>query len=268
MKKISVITINFNNIAGLRDTLRSVRVQSNKEFEYIVIDGGSTDGSKELLEDNKDIIDVLISEPDKGIYDAMNKGTAHAHGEYVMFVNSGDKIADADTMEKLSGMHLESDICFCKVRNRNANGKKAIWCPPLENKLSLQFLRWNTLHHPGAIIKRDLQCKIPYNINLKICSDRQFFIHALILENASYQTLDIVLNEFAPAGTSGSDATQKMEDEAKIILDTLFTERQRRDIEKNNFMIQEISEPLTHYFGKTKFICAVNGALFKILKIK
>lgn len=165
-------------------------------------------------------------------------------------------------------MHLESDICFCKVINRKANGEKEIWCPPLENKLSLQFLRWNTLHHPGAIIKRDLQCKIPYNINLKICSDRQFFIHALILENASYQTLDIELNEFAPAVTSGNDATQKMDAEDKIILDTLFTERQRRDIEKNNFMIQEISAPLTRYFGKAKLVCKINKQIFRIFGIK
>lgn len=268
MKKISVITINFNNIAGLRDTLRSVREQSYKEFEYIIVDGGSSDGSKELLEENKDIIDVLISERDKGIYDAMNKGAAHARGEYVMFVNSGDKIADVDTMEEIAKFKLESDICFCKVRNMRTDGSSCIWVPPAESKLSLQYLRSNLLHHPGAIIRNNLQRKYPYDVNLKICSDRRFFIEALILGNATYQTVDIVLNEFAPAGTSCDEAAAKMAEEDERILDSLFTERQLRDIGKNNFFVQEISAPLTRYYVKTKLICKINKFLFRLLGIK
>ena len=268
MAQITVITINYNNRDGLKDTLESIHNQSCKDFQYIVVDGGSTDGSADLLNEYGKDTDVCIIEPDRGIYDAMNKGVKYADGDYVMFVNSGDRIADNDTMAKLKDLALNSDICFCKVRNRLEDGKYCIWAPPSEDKLSVQFLRWNILHHPGALIKTELQKRIPYNINLRICADRQFFMQALINENASYETLDVILNEFAPAGTSGSNARQKMFEEDEAILDALFTERLLRDIRRSNWMTQQISAPLTHYYGKAKLFCRINRLLFKILQIK
>ena len=88
---ISIITINFNDKIGLQRTFDSVFAQDFNDFEYIVIDGGSNDGSKELIEENTDKISYWISEPDKGIYNAMNKGIKVANGEYLLFLNSGDK---------------------------------------------------------------------------------------------------------------------------------------------------------------------------------
>ena len=88
MKKYTIITINFNNSAELRQTIESVLGQTMKDFEYIVIDGGSTDGSVEVIKDYADHIDYWVSEPDKGVYNAMNKGLGKAHGEYVNFMNS------------------------------------------------------------------------------------------------------------------------------------------------------------------------------------
>ena len=82
--KLSVITINYNNRDGLKKTIESVVNQTYKDFEYIIIDGGSTDGSVEVLKEYSDKIDYWVSEPDKGIYNAMNKGIDIAKGEYVM----------------------------------------------------------------------------------------------------------------------------------------------------------------------------------------
>lgn len=84
-KRLSIITINYNNLEGLKKTVESVVNQTWQEFEYIVIDGGSTDGSATYLESQNDKITYWVSEPDKGIYSAMNKGIAKATGEYLLF---------------------------------------------------------------------------------------------------------------------------------------------------------------------------------------
>ena len=95
---ISVITINFNERVGLERTFESVFNQTFQDFEYIVIDGGSNDGSKELIEENTEKISYWISEPDKGIYNAMNKGISVAKGDYLLFLNSGDILYKNDVL--------------------------------------------------------------------------------------------------------------------------------------------------------------------------
>ena len=90
MIKISIITINYNDKIGLTKTLNSVISQSWQDFEFIVIDGGSTDGGREVIEQYKDKIDYWVSEPDNGIYDAMNKGVLNSSSDFVLFINSGD----------------------------------------------------------------------------------------------------------------------------------------------------------------------------------
>lgn len=102
MPKISVITVNYNNREGLRATLQSTLAQTYSDYEYIVIDGGSTDGSKTLLEDQATRVDHWVSEPDGGIYPAMNKGIAIASGEYLLFMNSGDTFYDAEVLEQVA----------------------------------------------------------------------------------------------------------------------------------------------------------------------
>lgn len=87
--KYSIITINYNNADGLRRTIESVVNQTYKDIEYIIIDGGSTDGSVDVIKEYGSQIDYWVSEPDKGIYNAMNKGILQAHGEYLNFMNSG-----------------------------------------------------------------------------------------------------------------------------------------------------------------------------------
>ena len=88
--KITVITVNFNNLNGLKRTIPSVLSQTYNQYEYIIVDGGSTDGSKEYIEQYSPLIDEWVSEPDKGVYNAMNKAIKMAHGEFCIFMNSGD----------------------------------------------------------------------------------------------------------------------------------------------------------------------------------
>ena len=98
--KLSVITICYNDRNGLLKTLESVKSQSSHDFQYIVIDGASKDGSADLLTEYASVIDYSVSESDKGIYNAMNKGIREAKGEYCLFMNAGDTFYANDTVEK------------------------------------------------------------------------------------------------------------------------------------------------------------------------
>ena len=104
---LSIITINYNNADGLKKTLQSVASQTCQDYEHIIIDGGSTDGSvdviKEFLKNDAYALHVAYwhSKKDKGIYDAMNTGIPHANGKYCLFLNSGDYLADNDVLQRL-----------------------------------------------------------------------------------------------------------------------------------------------------------------------
>ena len=99
--KLSIVTINYNNLAGLRKTMESVFSQTCKDFEYIVIDGSSTDGSAEYVRTQADKLTYWVSEPDTGIYNAMNKGVRAATGEYVLMLNSADSLVDEYVIERI-----------------------------------------------------------------------------------------------------------------------------------------------------------------------
>lgn len=99
--KVSVVTISYNCVGEIEPTLKSVVEQTFSDFEYIVIDGGSTDGTVDVINKYKDNISFFVSEPDNGIYDAMNKGLSHVKGEWVIFMNAGDSFVDNRVLEDI-----------------------------------------------------------------------------------------------------------------------------------------------------------------------
>lgn len=113
--RLSIITVNLNNKSDLKITIDSIKSQSFKDFEYIIIDGGSTDGSLEVIKQNSDIVDFWISEPDQGIYDAMNKAINIAVGEYCFFINSGDYLYSNDILLKIFNKGIEADLIYGNV---------------------------------------------------------------------------------------------------------------------------------------------------------
>ena len=110
MLKLTIITINYNNLEGLKRTVESVVNQTWQELEYIVIDGGSTDGSAAFLASCSDTIDYWVSEPDNGIYNALNKGIQKATGEYLLFLNSGDHFYSDEVLANNVHHLVNSDI--------------------------------------------------------------------------------------------------------------------------------------------------------------
>lgn len=196
---LSVITINYNNAAGLEKTIKSVISQTNKSYEFIIIDGDSTDGSKEIIERHKGEINYWVSEPDKGIYNAMNKGVKVAKGEYCIFMNSGDifysnKVID-DFFDKAD---LTSDIIEgdCYLQGRVME---------LPNSISGIFLFKHALCHQASFIKTRLLKTEPYLEDYKIASDWMFFFNTLIIKNGTYQHIDIIVCDFDCNGISATN---------------------------------------------------------------
>ena len=210
MKKLSIITINYNDAEGLDKTIISVLSQSFKDFQYIVIDGGSTDGSKDVLGKYKDRLDVAISEPDKGIYNAMNKGASHATGEYLMFLNSGDTLYDDSVLEQLYNIKFSEDIICSKVYTYSE--KEAYIKLPPQN-VSLYTFTAGSLPHPSSLIKRSLfEAVGGYKEQYKIMSDWCFFIESLLVHQCSYRTTPIIAVKFNTYGiSSNNDGIEKLD---------------------------------------------------------
>lgn len=114
--KISIITIVYNNVRDIGYTLSSVARQTYPYIEYIVVDGASTDGTLEVVQKYASRVNVLISEKDEGIYDAMNKGLARATGEYVLFLNSGDELYEDATVQKVVKKGRGADIIYGETK--------------------------------------------------------------------------------------------------------------------------------------------------------
>jgi glycosyltransferase involved in cell wall biosynthesis len=184
--KLSIITINFNNKAGLIKTTQSVFEQTFTDYEYLLIDGGSTDGSKEYIELHKGKFSYAVSEPDKGIYNAMNKGILQAKGEYLQFLNSGDWLADSSVLEKVFDKLPDCDMVYGNMLKVIPGGKTVNDKGPPGGNISFQtFYTWNINHSP-SFIKAVLFTKYGlYDEQLKIASDWKFFLIAFGL-NSSY----------------------------------------------------------------------------------
>jgi len=202
--KLSIITINRNNAAGLETTIQSVICQGFVDYEYIVIDGNSTDGSVDIIKKYSEHIHYWVSEPDSGIYNAMNKGIKKANGEYVIFMNAGDCFLSGDTLMNIFSKERTTDIVIgnlikkwkTKDEKRIVSGKITFY-----NFIS-GFL---ILPHQASFIKRSLFDEIGfYDENLKITSDWKFFLFALFKYNKSIEVIDEFVASMDTTGISNS----------------------------------------------------------------
>ncbi|WP_066221480.1 glycosyltransferase family 2 protein [Formosa haliotis] len=202
---ITVITINYNDCEGLKKTFESVFDQSYENFEYIVIDGGSTDGSKELIELNNDRINYWVSETDDGIYNAMNKGITMANGEYCIFMNSGDCFFNKEILEVFSLNMSKNDFVYGNMIAEDNEGKRKEYLYP--NELNLEFFSTGFLAHQAIFTKTDILKEFRgYRQDLKILSDWDFYAKGVLLRNLSYQHIDKFVTVFNREGISGHKA--------------------------------------------------------------
>jgi glycosyltransferase involved in cell wall biosynthesis len=172
--KLSIITVNLNNAKGLLKTIKSVYTQTYEEFEYILIDGGSEDGSINMIEKYTDKITYFTSESDNGIYEAMNKGVKKAKGEYCLFLNSGDWLVNDSVLEEAFCVFPDNiDIVYGNI---NVDGLVKKY----PGYLSFNYFLFDSLPHPASFIKKSLFNQYGgYDEGLGIVSDWKFFWNLL-----------------------------------------------------------------------------------------
>jgi glycosyltransferase involved in cell wall biosynthesis len=210
--RLSVITINYNNKEGLEKTVLSVIQQTYTNFEYIIIDGNSTDGSKLVIEKYANNIHKWVSERDKGIYDAMNKGIAKASGVYCLFINSGDVLTQNKVLAQMMDNVFNEDIIYGDLKINRGNGQIQNGYSP--NKIGLIRLYRDTLWHPVSFIKKELFEKFGmYNLDYKIVADYEFFVKVIIAKKISMRHLPVFVAEFDTSGLSMD--LSKLQDQKK-----------------------------------------------------
>ncbi|GAB6009246.1 glycosyltransferase family 2 protein [Dysgonomonas reticulitermitis] len=247
--KVSVITINYNNAAGLEKTIKSVLSQSYQDFEYIVIDGGSADRSREILESYSEEIDYWISEPDNGIYNAMNKGIRQATGQYLHFLNSGDTYASDNVLENVFRNKEYKDPILRGIQICDCGTHQFRWYNHGLEDITLYHLYVDTLQHQATFINATLFKKYGlYDEKYRIGSDWKFFIQAILGgESSFYLNIDIVI--FDMTGISNNPKYKKlMYEERALIMDELIPKTIQRNYDRLISLDKQMREDAPYYY--------------------
>ena len=221
-KLFSIITVVKNDVKNIEKTIKSILNQKkNSNIEYIIIDGNSSDGTKEIIHKYKNMVDKIISEKDNGIYDAMNKGLIVAKGEYLSFCNSGDILfPNAINIIQKTFEKNNSDVVFGVVK-RNYVGKTII-----KSNLNIKRIYYNfdfaTSHTTGFYIKKKVHDEIGfYDLNFKCSADYDFF-YRMINSNRykiSLSPIEKIIGEVASGGFSSKFSfIDHLHEETKIRL--------------------------------------------------
>ena len=253
--KLSIITINRNNADGLRKTMESVFAQTYRDFEYVIVDGASSDGSVEVIKeyakrpisDNCSLHTVIwSSEPDSGIYNAMNKGIKKATGEYCLFLNSGDFFIAADVLERVFMQTPNADII--NARCNVSDNSRVVWTSPYLPEVSLKDLYFVGIPHQSTFIRRTLFDRYGlYREDFRYNSDIDFWYRTIVFGEATTQGLDIITTDYNLEGQSTKAAqTDNYKKEMQEILSQGFLpkvlpdydlwKQERRIMEKYNWI--------------------------------
>lgn len=200
--KVSIITINYKNAAGLRKTIESIVAQSPANFEYLIIDGNSDDGSVDIIKEYENHIDYWVSEPDSGIYNAMNKGIRQATGDYILFINSGDTIHENANFQEIINEISGEDIVYFNLEISDLNTNTA-YIKEYPDHPDFKYFIEDTLPHPGSFIKKELLVNYGYYAeNLKITSDWAFFMDSICINKCTYRHINNYFSTFYLDGVS------------------------------------------------------------------
>ena len=226
--KLSIITINLNNASGLDETIKSVKSQSFKDKEHIIIDGSSSDNSVKIIEKYKLNLSQWVSEKDSGIYNAMNKGIALAEGEYLLFLNSGDTLYSENTLSQISWN--VADIIYGNMLILEKGASRIGLMPKI---LSRKHMVRDTLWHPVSFIRKEVFHKFGlYDESLRIVGDYDFFLKNIIKNKVSYLHSGQVIAVFNTEGMSSDPINRE-----KLL-------KERYEVQLRYFTAQEIEKHL------------------------
>lgn len=256
--KLSIITVNYNNPIGLEETIKSVVNQTNKDFEYIVVDGASTNGDIDIIRKYSTDITKWVSEPDTGIYNAMNKGVRMASGDYLLFMNSGDTMYSNETVDNIYKAEFHEDFIEGIIAFKNSS---RLHYPPTKINLSYYLFVTNN-YHQASLIKRSMLLATPYDESYRIAADLKFNMQSIICNNCTYRAINVIISTYEGQGVS---MTVNHDDERERIFEELIPKRILADYEYIHFIKFWPISRLWPYIYKLGH----NKKLFKLrLKIK
>lgn len=213
---ISIITVTYNAQHELEETILSIINQTYPNIEFIVIDGNSTDDTVKIIEKYKEHIDFFISEPDEGIYDAMNKGISHAKGEWLNFMNAGDSFASLDILQQLEEKLLDTDIdIICGDRYLIHEGKKTLQKP---KGITDFWTEGSPCFHQSMIIRKEAIAEKQYNRCYKLSADYEFMVRSIV-EKKNFDFVDLPISNFLEGGVSKQQVIYSQIETLKILLD-------------------------------------------------
>lgn len=257
--KLSIITVNYNDASGLERTIQSVVSQTFHDYEFIIIDGGSTDESIDVIKKYENQIDYWVSEPDGGIYPGMNKGLRQAKGEYVNFMNGGDSFHTPDVLEQIFSLGTDADI----ITGAHAGSPH----PNVgQNGITMYVLYTGAVDHQASFIKREVALRHPYDEKYKIVSDWKFFIEALIFDNCSFYYTDVIVVDVEMTGISNTNK-QLNNQEREAVLKELLPERVLHDYQFMGSIhpeILKVAPRITKSQSIRKFIIRLARCMLKI----
>ncbi|WP_299522921.1 glycosyltransferase family 2 protein [Winogradskyella sp.] len=211
--RVSIITINFNNLEGLKQTIASVKEQTYQHIEYIVIDGLSDDGSKALLEKESEHFNYWVSEKDKGVFNAMNKGIKRATGDFLLFLNSGDIFTSSDALASyIAHPKCNGDIVYGDYKFKD--GGKVY-----PDTLTPEFFMRSSLPHQSTLIKKSVFETVGfYDESYAIIGDREHFLRAFLNNTFKFSHVPIALALFDLTGLSNKSdfKSQKQQEDKRM----------------------------------------------------
>ena len=233
--KLSVITINYNNLQGLDNTIKSVESQSVKDFEWVVVDGASSDGSRELIEEHSNNITSWVSERDSGIYNAMNKGIRMSKGEYLLFLNSGDMFADDQVVANIMSELTGEDFIFGNIYHSDKLGVKAFNEKNITDKEMAFMLTTSSLPHQSTFIHRSVFERYGfYREDLRIVSDWEKLMDVLVFKHGSLRYIPIVVSIYDTGGIS-SNNKRLYNNERRIVFNEWKFSKHYLEFYRDNF---------------------------------
>ncbi len=220
--RLSIITINYNNLEGLRKTVASVLNQSSKDFEWVIIDGGSTDGSKDVVSTISANANVNLpywcSEPDNGIYHAMNKGIQASHGDYLLFLNSGDYLYDEHVIENVLPLLVDKDIYVGRINSIGGVNASDEEQGDFSPEAILRKLTFTWMPHQASFFKRTVFERYGlYREDKKIASDWWAYYHSLVIGDATISSLPFIIANYDMEGVSATHRTQAIKEQGELL---------------------------------------------------
>ena len=261
MPTISIITINLNNRQGLEKTLISVINQSITDYQLVVIDGGSTDGSINIIRALSHKIHYWISEPDRGIYHAMNKGLAQAGGRYCLFLNSGDWLTENGLLEAVNACTGEDIIYFNCYRSYSSIDFVEQTYP---SNLTFRSFYKKTIGHQSTLIYRDLFNRYgSYNETNRLHSDYEFWIKTIIIGDATCKYVNKFLCYYDMTGRS-TTADSVSQFEVATALNMYIPQRVQDDYAY--WYAREHDMEILEWYKANKSLYAALIFIYKVIK--